>query len=137
VNPAPMPAVSALYAALMAMILIVLGLRVVALWRRHRVGIGDGGDRALQQAIRVHANAVEWGLPVLLLLLVADLNRANPVLLHVAGVALIVGRLMHAAGLSSSPGASAGRVGGMVLTIAALVALTVFDLTAFVRTLLV
>jgi uncharacterized membrane protein YecN with MAPEG domain len=132
-----MPAVTALYAALMALLIIVLGLRVVALRRRHRVGIGDGGEGGLQRAIRVHANAVEWGLPVLLLLLVAELNRASPFLLHVAGIALILGRLMHAVGLSSRTGVSIGRTGGMVLTIVALVMLTVFDLTAFLRTLAV
>ena len=134
-NPAPMPAITGLYAALMAFLLIVLGLRVVALRRRHRVGIGDGGQGRLQQVIRVHANAVEWALPVLLLLLVAELNRASAMLLHVAGLLLVVGRLMHAAGLSMRTGASLGRVGGMALTLAALAMLAVFDLLAFLRTL--
>ena len=132
-----MPAVTALYAALMAFLLIVLGLRVVVLRRRHRVGIGDGGEGGLQRAIRVHANAVEWSLPVLLLLLVAELNRASPLLLHLAGIALILGRLMHAAGLTARIGLSFGRSGGMALTIAALVVLAVFDLAAFLRTLAV
>ena len=136
-NPAPMPAVTALYAALIALLLIVLGLRVVALRRRHRVGIGDGGQGGLQRAIRVHANAVEWGLPVLLLLLVAELNRASPLLLHVAGIALVAGRVLHALGLSSRTGISFGRTGGMVLTVAALAALAIYDLNAFLRTLLV
>lgn len=131
----PMPAVTGLYAALMAFLLIVLGLRVVALRRRHRVGIGDGGQGGLQQAIRVHANAVEWALPVLLLLLVAELNRAGAMLLHVAGILLVAGRLMHAVGLSTRTGTSLGRAGGMVLTIAALATLAVFDLVAFLRTL--
>jgi hypothetical protein len=136
-NPAPMPAITALYAGLMALLLIVLGLRVVALRRSHRVGIGDGGEGGLQRAIRVHANAVEWGLPVLLLLLVAELNRASPLLLHVAGIALVLGRFMHAVGLTARTGLSVGRSGGMALTIAALVVLAVYDLVAFLRTLAV
>ena len=136
-NPAPMPAVTALYAGLLALLLIVLGLRVVRLRRRFRVGLGDGGEGVLQQAVRVHGNAVEWCVPVLLLLLVAELNRASPLLLHAAGVALLVGRLLHAAGLSRRTGASLGRVAGMLVTIAAMAVLAVFDLTAFLRTLLV
>jgi len=130
-----MPAITALYAALIAFLLIVLGLRVVMLRRRLRVGIGDGGQGALQQAVRVHGNAVEWALPVLLMLLVAELNRANPALLHAAGIALVVGRLLHAVGLARSTGGSPGRVLGTVITIAALSVLAVFDLTAFLRTL--
>jgi len=136
-NPAPMPAITALYAALVAFLLIALGLRVVGLRRRLRVGLGDGGQAPLQQAVRVHGNAVEWALPVLVLLLVAELNRASPVLLHACGIALLAGRLLHAAGLARSSGGSLGRVLGMVVTIAALATLAVFDLTAFLRTLLV
>jgi len=131
-----MPAITALYAALLALLLIVLGLRVLGLRRRLRVGLGDGGQGTLQQAVRVHGNAVEWALPVLLLMLVAELNRASPLLLHAAGIALLVGRLLHAAGLGRSAGGSPGRVLGMVVTIAALATLAVFDLTAFLRTLL-
>jgi uncharacterized membrane protein YecN with MAPEG domain len=70
-------------------------------------------------------------------LLVAELNRASPLLLHLAGIALVLGRLMHAVGLSSRTGLSTGRTGGMVLTVAALVVLAVYDLVAFLRTLLV
>jgi len=130
-----MPAISALYAALIALLLIVMGLRVVRMRRRLRVGLGDGGEAALQQAVRAHGNAVEWALPVLFLLLVAELNRASPAMLHAAGVALVVGRVLHASGLSRSSGASRGRVLGMVVTIAVLAILAVFDLTAFLRTL--
>jgi len=131
-----MPAITALYAALVALLLIVLGVRVVGLRRRLRVGLGDGGQGSLLQAVRVHGNAVEWALPVLLLLLVAELNRASPLLLHAAGIALLAGRLLHAAGLGRSSGGSRGRALGMVVTIATLAVLAVFDLTAFLRTLL-
>jgi uncharacterized membrane protein YecN with MAPEG domain len=134
-NPAPMPAVTALYAALTALLLVVLGVRVMLGRRRHGVGIGDGGNAGLQQAVRVHANAVEWTLPVLLLMLVAELNRASPALLHVAGIALIVGRVLHAVGLSTRTGVSFGRAVGMVLTWATLLVLAAFALWAFLRTL--
>lgn len=132
-----MPAVTALYAALIALLLLVLGVRVMLGRRRHRVGIGDGGNPALQQAVRVHANAVEWGLPVLALMLIAELNRAGPLLLHGAGIALVAGRILHAVGLSTRTGVSFGRASGMVLTWAALLVLALFDLWAFLRTLAV
>jgi uncharacterized membrane protein YecN with MAPEG domain len=130
-----MPAITSLYAALIALLLIALATRVVLLRRRLRVGLGDGGQSPLQQAVRVHGNAVEWALPVLLLLLVAELNRASPLLLHAAGIALVVGRVLHAAGVSARPGASFGRLYGMLVTLATMAVLAVFDLMAFLRTL--
>ncbi len=54
------------------LLLLVLAARVSAGRRRFRVGLGDGGNAELQRAIRVHANAVEWALPVLVLYLVVQ-----------------------------------------------------------------
>ncbi|HYT98291.1 MAG TPA: MAPEG family protein, partial [Casimicrobiaceae bacterium] len=62
-----MPAIAAFYAGLTGLLLVVLALRVSARRMRLKVGLGDGGDELLRRAIRVHANAVEWALPILLL----------------------------------------------------------------------
>ena len=72
-----MPLVSALYAALVAILAVLLGLRVVALRQRHRVGIGDGGQPPLARAIRVHGNLVETAPLALLLLQLSASCRAN------------------------------------------------------------
>ncbi|HXU55673.1 MAG TPA: MAPEG family protein, partial [Casimicrobiaceae bacterium] len=79
------------------------------------------------------ANAVEWGLPVLLLLLVAEENRASPLLLHVCGIAFILARVMHAAGLSRSSGHSVGRFAGIGLTWLVLIVLAVWNVVTFLR----
>lgn len=130
-NPAPMPYVTALYACVLALLLIALAVRVSRL--RMKLGIGAGGDGRLARAIRVHANAVEWTLPMLLLLIVAELNRASPLLLHVCGVAFIVARVVHAIGLSRSAGSSTGRFSGTVVSWIVIVVLAVWDGAAFVR----
>jgi uncharacterized membrane protein YecN with MAPEG domain len=131
----PMPAITALYAALVALLLVVLALRISRFRMRLGVGIGDGGDQPLSRAIRVHANAVEWAVPVLLLLLVAELNRAAPLLLHVCGIALIVGRVLHGIALGRRSGPSPGRFAGIMITWIVLLVLAAWDLWAFVRTL--
>jgi len=136
-NPAPMPAITALYAGLVALLLLVFAARVSLTRRRLGVGIGDGGHDALARAIRVHGNAVEWALPVLLLMLVAELNRAAPLLLHACGIALVVARLVHGAGLARRSGTSTGRFAGTVVTWVVLIVLAVWDVWAFVRTLAV
>ena len=47
---------AAVYIALLAPGLIPLAVRVIGIRRSQRIGIGDGGNRALAQAVRVHAN---------------------------------------------------------------------------------
>jgi uncharacterized membrane protein YecN with MAPEG domain len=131
--PPPLPAITALYAGLVALILLVLAARVSTFRRRLRIGLGDGGDPALQRAVRAHANAVEWVLPVLMLMLIAELNRAGPLLLHASGIVLIVARLLHAGGLTRVPGMSFGRVWGIGLTWAVLAVLAIWNVWAFVR----
>jgi hypothetical protein len=132
-----MPAITALYAALIALLLLVLGMRISRFRRRTQIGIGGGGDPAFERAIRAHGNAVEWSLPLLLLLLVAELNRAAPLLLHLCGIVLIAARVLHAFGLSRATGYSFGRVTGIGMTWLVLVVLAVWDLQAFLRTLVV
>ena len=132
-NPAPMPAIAALYAGLIGLMLIALAIPVSRLRHSLKVGLGDGGDARLARAIRAHANTVEWALPTLLLLLLAELNRAPAIFLHACGIALVVGRVLHAAGLSSTGGSSFGRFVGSGLTWVALALLALWDIWAFAR----
>jgi len=132
-NPAPMPAIAALYGGLIGILLVFLAIPISRLRGELKVGLGDGGDTRLARAIRAHANTVEWALPTLVLLLIAELNRASPWLQHACGIALVVGRVLHAAGLSRSSGASFGRFAGTALTWGALLLLAAWDLWAFGR----
>jgi uncharacterized membrane protein YecN with MAPEG domain len=108
--------ITGIYAALGALLLLVLALRISLIRRSARVGIGDGGNHELIKRIRAHANATEY-LPIaLLLLLLLDLGQTPPLWLHVFGVVLIVGRVLHAIGLSQTSGPSLGRMLGIALT---------------------
>lgn len=108
--------ITGLYAAIAALMVVIFAIRVTLRRRAVQVGIGNGGDAVLAQRIRVHANAAEYVPLALVLLLILELNQTQPLLLHVFGCMLIVGRLLHAYGLSSSPGLTPGRAVGMVLT---------------------
>lgn len=111
----PLP-ITAIYAAIIAVLAVVLAARVVPLRRSRRVGLGDGGDRDLQRAIRMHANLVEHAPLALILMAACELNGAPQWLLHGLGGALVAGRLLHVHGLSRSRGISFGRTAGMALT---------------------
>ncbi len=112
-----LPLVTALYAALLALLAVALGAWVATLRVRHRVGLGDGGQSRLTRAIRAHGNLLETAPLALLLLLLAELTAALPAVgLQAAGLALLCGRLLQAAGLARSGGASPPRFVGMLLT---------------------
>lgn len=131
-----MPAIAALYGGLIGVLLLALAARISGLRHKRKVGIGDGGDPSLLRAIRAHGNAVEWGVPAVVLLLIADLTRAPPLLLHLCGLAVVIGRVLHAIGLSGSAGYSFGRFTGSGLSWGAVAVLAVWNVWAFVRLLL-
>lgn len=122
--------VTALYAGLLAILLIALASRVPLLRGKHRVGIGAGGHDDLALAMRVHGNASEYVPVALVLLLLAELNGLPAWSLHAAGSGLFLARIVHAAGLGRSAGMSPGRFIGTALTwtiVLALAGALVFD----------
>ena len=111
------------YAALNALIMLVLSMRVVGARVRTATLIGDGGKPEMAAPLRAHANNAEY-VPMALLLMWA---LASPLgrsiwLIHGMGIALTLGRVLHAIGLSRSTGPSSLRLAGMALTWIAFVA---------------
>ena len=101
------------YAALLGLLFLVLSLRVILARRGRNVGFGDAGDDGLLRRIRVQANFAEYVPLALVLLGIADARGASAVALHILCIALVVGRLAHAIGLSSPATDEAGRIVGM------------------------
>ncbi len=120
-----------LYAALCAVIVLALALRVIVLRWSTRTGLGDGGDRRLARAIRVHGNAIEYVPLALILMLIVELGGANRMLLHGCGIALVAARIAHAYGLARTAGASTGRVLGTTVTFATIVVLVATALSLY------
>ncbi len=117
--------ITGIYAALATLLVLVLALRVSAVRHGKRVGIGDGGDADLQRRVRAHANAIE-NLPIaLLLMLLLELNQTQRAWLHVFGCVLILGRVLHAFGITLYSGPSTGRFVGSLLTWLAMFAMAV------------
>ena len=112
---------AALYTGLLILMAIVLQVRVIRHRRSKKIGIGDGQDRDLTRAIRVHGNYVENVPFVLAGLVMLALIGAPAIVIHGVGFLMILGRIAHAIGLSQSAGSSLGRVGGMIMTFIALI----------------
>jgi uncharacterized membrane protein YecN with MAPEG domain len=107
---------SALWVGLHVLLMLVLSLLVVRLRNKHKVFLGDEGIPELAQAIRAFGNAAEYVPTGLAGLIVLDLSGATPLLIHVAGFLLLVGRVVHAAGLYNSVATSIPRALGMTMT---------------------
>jgi len=106
----------AFYAAVNALIMLVLGMLVVRARVKTRTEIGDGADPALLGPLRAHANNTEYvPMGIILLLMLLGL-QANIWIIHAVGGTLTLGRLLHGIGLSRNVGASMPRLLGMVLT---------------------
>ena len=110
------PPITALYVGLNAFIALIVAGLVVRQRGKHKIGIGDGGNADLLQAIRVQGNFVEYVPLALLIIYMVELGGTADWAVHGLGIMLTVGRIAHAQGLSSSPGQSAGRGIGTLLT---------------------
>jgi uncharacterized membrane protein YecN with MAPEG domain len=108
--------VFALYAALNGLIILILSVLVTRARRRHKILLGDGANESMLRAQRAHGNAVEYVPIVLILLLTLASLQASMILIHVIGILLTFGRILHAIGLSRSSTVSIGRSGGILLT---------------------
>lgn len=111
-----------IYAALLALLFVMLSLAVVRQRRSGRVAIGTSGDRELERRVRVHGNFAEYTPLALLLLAMAEFRGAPGLLLHGLCLLLLVGRASHAWGVSHLDKDLRFRVAGMVATFAALIA---------------
>jgi uncharacterized protein len=108
------------YAGLLALLFIALSLRVIGARREAGIALGDGGDRGLQRRQRVHANFAEYVPFALILMFLTEQGGAPTPIIHGIGLMLLVGRTIHAVGVSGDPERMAMRVVGMGLTFAAL-----------------
>lgn len=113
--------IAALYVVILTLMLLVLQVRVILLRRGRRIGLGDGGDRDLLKAMRVHANFTETVPFGIALLILMGLMTSPAWAIHLVGLLLVVSRFAHAYGLTQSSGSSAGRVVGMIGTNTALI----------------
>jgi len=106
-------------------LLLVLAVLVVRQRQRHEVLIGDGGVPGLTQATRAFGNATEYVPSSLVGLAVLAMAGAPPLMIHILGLVMLVGRVAHAIGLSRSSGMSALRTVGVLATWLAYVAAAV------------
>jgi len=123
------PVFSSFFAALF----VLLSINVIRERRRHKVGIGTGRNISVERAMRVHANFAEYVPFSLLLIALLELNKANTLLLIGLCAALLIGRLVHAFGVSMENERFAYRVSGMAMTFTVILIAGVANLAIALR----
>ena len=103
----------ALLVGVNGLILIALTINVSRVRMRHQVSLGDGGNKALEAAIRAHMNGVEQVPMFALMVLALTYLKAGPMVLATLVIAFSLSRLFHAYGMVI-PSFTARRIGAGV-----------------------
>lgn len=121
------------YAALLALLFVYLSVRTIGTRRRLQIAIGDQDHPEMKRAMRVHANFAEYVPLGLVLLSLVEARAPAAWLMHGLCLCLLLGRVLHAYGVSQKKERFQFRVAGMMLTFTCLVGASLFLLgSAFV-----
>lgn len=118
---------TSIIAAILTIIFVKLSFTVIGLRRKNKVGLGNGGYDDLERAIRAQGNFAEYVPIGLILIACLELNGAPWWLVMLPGIALIIGRLIHAKGINEPPPNFSSRVLGMKFTFGTLITLAILN----------
>lgn len=118
--------ITALYASALALLLIWLAFQVIKQRRSKKIAYADGGVESLQIARSAQSNASEYIPITLILMALLEYNGASVLWIHLAGIAFVIGRVIHARGILAED--LKGRVTGMKLTFFTMIGLVALNL---------
>ena len=118
---------TSIIAAILTIIFVKLSFAVIGLRRKNKVSLGSGGYDDLERAIRAQGNFAEYVPIGLILIACLELNGAPWWLVMLPGIALIIGRLIHAKGINEPPPNFSSRVLGMKFTFGTLITLAILN----------
>ena len=126
--------ITSLFAALLALMLFTLTMTVIVTRMTTKTDLGDGDNPSMFRRIRAHGNFVEYVPMGLILLGLNEVSGAGGIWLVAIGALLLVGRILHAAGMIFT--ISPSRVIGTMLTNSSILlgaVLLLIDLLGFIR----
>lgn len=115
-------------ASVLSIILIILSIKIVTLRKRYKISLGADGHEDLARAVRAHGNFAEYTPITLILILCAEANKANWVVLFILALFFILGRMFHAYAFIYNKQHFKFRTRGMILTFSILICLSILNL---------
>jgi uncharacterized protein len=113
------------YSGIFGLFFVVLSVRTILLRRKFGITIGSNDLPILERASRVHSNFAEYVPMSLLLISFLELKMQSNIWIHFICVALLIGRISHAYGVSQVQEKSIYRVIGMALTFMVIISTSV------------
>lgn len=130
---------SALYIALASLMLMLLSTHVIKGRSLFRVTLGDDNNQDMLRRIRAQANFTEYTPLFLILLVCAEKMGLYAFMIHLFGIAFLLGRISHAYGLLKAErkidGKALGfkyRINGMKTTFTCYISLSLYILFKYV-----
>ena len=117
--------VTPLFAAVLGLLFVLLSLGVVRIRFSQRISMGVADNRALEKAVRSHANFAEYVPLALLLMWFVETLTLSSALVAVAGCVLVLARVFHAIGMANPKRWLVLRQLGVVMTFAVILVLCV------------
>jgi hypothetical protein len=99
--------ITALYAAILALLLTALAINVTVNRAKLKVLLGDGGNPQMLRMARIHGNAAEYVPIAVLLMGLYELDGGLPLALHVTGIASAACCIRGECGPKRSPASAA------------------------------
>ncbi|MFH4784488.1 MAPEG family protein [Vibrio diabolicus] len=118
--------ITALYASILAILIIWLAVQVIKQRRLNQVAYADGGVEALQIARSAQSNATEYIPITLILMALLEFNSAYSTWIHLTGIIFVIGRIIHARGILKED--LKRRVRGMQVTFLVILSLVVLNM---------
>jgi uncharacterized protein len=122
------------YAALLALIFLILSIRTLRMRRALAIAVGDAGNAQMLRAMRVHANFAEYVPLALILFYFTELHGAPMMLNHLLGAGLLIGRLSHAFGVAAVKENYRYRIFGMASTFTPMLIAAAYILWSYLGT---
>lgn len=120
--------ITTLTASLLAILFLIISLKIIKLRKHYKISLGASGHDDLELVIRAHGNFAEYTPITLILMLCAEANKANSILLFIIALFFILGRMMHAYAFIFNKQHFKFRVRGMLLTFYPLIALAALNI---------
>lgn len=86
--------ITAFYAALLAILIVILGTATMVHRAKSNVSFGYADNFDLQRAIRAHGNLIEYAPILLICLLLLENSGVESLWLHIIGSAFVIGRIV-------------------------------------------
>ena len=107
--------ITLIYAGLLGLLFLLLSFWVVKRRAQFKVMIGEGEAPGMRSANRAHGNFAEYVPLTLLLMALCELAGVGAFWLHVGGLCLLVGRILHAIGIQIPKAPNMPRLFGTLL----------------------